>query len=114
MPYISVTTSLKPSGEQMLRVKSELGRLIGLVPGKTEENLMIDLAASRSMFKAGEAVACAFVEAKLWGKVEAGAKKRFVEEVLAMLRRELGLEERNLFLNLLELDEWGSGGTLKG
>ncbi|MCL2558343.1 MAG: hypothetical protein FWE09_07680, partial [Treponema sp.] len=105
MPYISVKTSVKLSQAQELAVKAEFGRLVEIIPGKTEENTMVDFSDSRSMYKAGNAGPCAFVEMRLWRKAEIDAKKRFVEEAFAMLRRELAVEEKNIFINVLEFDE---------
>ena len=113
MPYISVNTSEKVSDAQKEKIKSELGRIITLIPTKTEANTLIDISDSRSIYKGGEKVMGAFIELRLFHKFEFDDKKKFAEETFEMLSRELGLKKENMYLNVFELENWGSTGTYK-
>ncbi|MCL1817475.1 MAG: phenylpyruvate tautomerase MIF-related protein, partial [Spirochaetaceae bacterium] len=110
MPYIAFNTSLKLTAEQKEKVKAEFGRLITIIPTKTEAGLLVDFSDGRTMYRAGEAAPCAFIEIRLFGKAEMGPKKKFTEEVFQMLNRELGLEIPRMYLNILEFENWGSAG----
>jgi len=113
MPYIAVNTAQKLSDAQKEKIKTELGRLITIIPTKTEAGLLIDFSDSRTMYKAGENVSGAFIEVRLFRKSEFEPKKQFTEETFEMLSRELGLKKENMYLNFLEFDNWGSAGTYK-
>ena len=113
MPYIAINTSLKLSEAQMEKIKTELGRLITIIPSKTEAVTMVDFSDGRTFYKAGEKIDGALIELRLWSKSEFEAKKKFIEETFQLLSRELGLKEINMSLNVFEFDDWGSGGTLK-
>ena len=113
MPYIAVNTSLKLTGEQKEKIKAEFGRLITIIPTKTEAGLLVDFADDRTMYRAGEAVPSAFIEIRLFHKSELEPKKKFTEEVFQMLNRELGIEIPRIYLSFLEFENWGTGGTLK-
>ena len=113
MPYIAVNTAQKLSDAQKEKIKTELGRLITIIPTKTEENTMIDFSDSRAIYKAGKEVSGAFIELRLFHKSDFEPKKKFTEEVFEMLSRELGLAKENMCLNVMEFDNWGSGGTYK-
>ena len=113
MPYIAINTSLKLSDAQKEKIKTELGRLISIIPNKTEATTMVDFSDGRTIYKAGEKIDGAMIELRLWRKSEFEDKKKFVEETFQLLTRELGLKQENMSLNVFEFEAWGSGGTLK-
>jgi len=113
MPYIAINTTQKLSEAQKETIKAEFGRLVTIIPTKTEAGTLVDFSDSRTMYKAGETISGAFIELRLWHKSDFEAKKQFTEKAFEMLSRELGLKTDNMYLNIMEFDEWGSGGTLK-
>ena len=113
MPYIALNTTQKLSDSQKEKIKAEFGRLITLIPTKNEAGLLVDFSGDRTIFKAGEKVDGAFIEIRLFHKTEFEPKKKFTEETFELLSRELGLKKDNMYLNILEFDEWGSSGTYK-
>lgn len=113
MPYIAVNTTQKLSDAQKVKIKTELGRLIAIIPTKSEANLMIDISDSRTFYKAGREVAGVFIDLRLYHKSEFEPKKQFTEETFQMLARELGAEKENMYLTIMEFENWGSGGTYR-
>ena len=113
MPYIALNTAQKLSDAQREKIKTELGRLITIIPTKNEAGLLVDFSDSRTFYKAGENVSGAFIEIRLFHKTDFEAKKKFTEETFELLSRELGLKKENMYLNFLEFDNWGSAGTYK-
>ena len=111
MPYILVNTSLKMTAAQKEKVKAEFGRLITIIPTKSEAGLLVDFSDGHTMYRAGEEVPSAFIEMRHFGKAELEPRKKFIEEVFKMLKTELGLEKENVYMNILEFDTWGSSGT---
>ena len=114
MPYIAVNTSLSLSDAQRETVKTELGKLIEILPGKSEASLMIDFSDARPMYFRGAPMSgCAFMDVRLYGKSETEAKKQFVQQVFRMMEHVLGVKSSEMFLNITEMEQWGSGGILK-
>ena len=113
MPYIAINTALELSAGQKEKIKTEFGRLIAIIPTKTEAGLMLDFSGPRTMYFAGKEVNAAFVELRLFKKSDFEAKKKFTEETFEMLSRELGISKDDIKLNIMELDSWGTGATLK-
>ena len=113
MPYIAINTDLKLSDAQKEKVKTELGRLITIIPTKTEAVTMIDFSDCRTFYRGGVIISGAFIELRLFHKTDFEAKKKFTEETFEMLSRELGLKKENMYLNILEFENWGSGGIFK-
>ena len=113
MPYIAINTAQEISAAQKDKIKTELGRLITILPTKNEAGLLVDFSDSRTFYKAGEKVAGAFVDVRLFRKSDYEPKKKFTEEVFELFSRELGIKKENLYITIMEFDTIGSGGTLK-
>ena len=113
MPYIAVNTTKKLSAVQKDKKKAELGRLITIIPTKTEASLLVDFSDARTIYKAGENVDGAFIDVRLFHKSEFEPKRKFTEGTFEMLSAELGLKKENMYLNISEFDEWGSAGIYK-
>jgi hypothetical protein len=113
MPYILINTSLRLTPAQKEKVKTELGRLIAIIPAKSEAGLLVDFSEGHTMYRAGEQAPCAFIEIRLFGKTGVDEKKQLTQEVFGMLNRELGLEIPRMYLNIQEFETWGSAGIFK-
>ena len=113
MPYLQFNTSKTLTAEQREAVKTELGKLIAIIPTKTEKNFMIDFCEGHPMYFHGQpARSCAFLELRLFGKSDFQAKQQFVQQVFRMMDHVLGIKEDEMFMNIIELEEWGSRGNL--
>jgi len=113
MPYIGINTSQKLSDAQKDKIKAELGRLITIIPTKTEAGTLVDFSDSSTIYKGGEKVSGAFIDVRLFHKADYEPKKKFTEETFGLLSRELGLKNENMYLSITEYDNFGAGGTYK-
>jgi phenylpyruvate tautomerase PptA (4-oxalocrotonate tautomerase family) len=113
MPYIAINTTEKLPVPKQEIIKAEIGRLISIIPTKTEGGLLIDFSGDHSFYRAGSPVKGAYVEVRLYRPSDFEAKKKFTEEVFGLLSRELGIETGHMHLNIIELENWGGGGTLR-
>ena len=113
MPYVAINTAQKISDSQKDKIKTEIGRLITIIPTKTEAGTLIDFSDSRTFYKGGEKVSGAFIDVRLFHKSDFEPKKKFTEETLELLSRELGIKKEHMYLSITEFDNWGIAGTLK-
>jgi len=113
MPYIAINTSQKLSVTQKEKIKAEFGRLITIIPTKTEAGTLVDFSDSRTIYKGGVEVSGAFIDIRLFHKADFEPKKKFTEEIFELLMRELGIAKENIYLNIMEFDNWGTAGTFK-
>lgn len=114
MPYIAVNTTLSLSKAKKEEIKNELGRIITLIPGKTEEVLMIDFSDERTMYFAGkEMEKGAFIDVRCYKNSTFEANKTFTEAVYSTMKNLAGIEEKDLYLSISELPVWGTKGSLK-
>jgi phenylpyruvate tautomerase PptA (4-oxalocrotonate tautomerase family) len=113
MPYIAVNTVQQLSIAQKEKIKAELGRLICLIPTKNEAGLLVDFSDGRTMYRAGEKVPAAFIDVRLYNKAALEPKKAFTQAVFDLFAQELGIKKEHMYLNIIEFENWGSGGVLK-
>jgi phenylpyruvate tautomerase PptA (4-oxalocrotonate tautomerase family) len=113
MPYIQVNVSQKLSDTQKNALTARLGEVITLIPGKTEAVTMVDISDGRAVYKAGQPIDGGFVDVRLYGAAEKPAKEALTAAVFQAMEQLLGIAPDKLYLNILEMDSWGSGGRLK-
>lgn len=112
MPYIRLSTSANIDAAQAAELKAGLARAAELIPGKTENKLMVELCGKQTMFYRGEVGNFAFIDAKFSGQVGFADKKRFAEAALKLTEDVLGLPHGNANLTFTCHGEWGAQGTL--
>jgi phenylpyruvate tautomerase PptA (4-oxalocrotonate tautomerase family) len=110
MPYISVTLGQKLSDSQKEKLKSELGRLIALIPGKSEADLIVAVRDSDAVYSGGEAVPCMYMDVRVYTKTTEEAKQRFTRETCAFIAKTFGIPVNRQYLTISEYDNWGYDG----
>lgn len=70
MPYISVTIGQKFEAAQKEKLKAELGRLITIIPGKTEPDLIVHTQDSASLNMGGEEGPSVYIDLRIYTKTE--------------------------------------------
>ena len=106
MPFveISVNIPLPPAEEKVL--KTELGSLIALIPGKSEDYLMIKFNAESKMWMKGTDEPSAMVDVMVYGAVSSDIKSMFTEKVMSLMTRVLDIERPRMFLKFNEVSDW--------
>jgi hypothetical protein len=110
MPYISVTIGQRLDVSQKETLKSELGRLITIIPGKTEPDLLVNIQDGASLYMGGTDAPSAYIDLRVYTRTDPEAKKRFTREVFACITRLFGIETSRQYLTIGEYDHWGYDG----
>jgi hypothetical protein len=110
MPYISVIIGQKLSVPQKETLKKELGRLITIIPGKTEPDLMVHIQDSGSLYMGGTEAPSVYVDLRVYTKTDPEAKKRFTRELMLFITREFSIPAARQYLTIDEYDHWGYDG----
>jgi phenylpyruvate tautomerase PptA (4-oxalocrotonate tautomerase family) len=110
MPYLQVTIGQKLSAPQKETLKSELGRLISVIPGKTEPDLIVSVQDSGSLYMGGTEAPAVYIDLRVYTKTDPEAKKHFAGEVFAFIAREFGIPAARQYLTISEYDHWGYDG----
>jgi phenylpyruvate tautomerase PptA (4-oxalocrotonate tautomerase family) len=109
MPYISIAMGKELSQDQKDRLAHELGRLITIIPGKTEKGLIVHFHDG-ALYKGGEEIPCAYIDLRVYTKTTEEAKQGFTKETCAYIAKEFGVPVENQYLTIQEFDNWGSRG----
>ena len=112
MPFIRIATAKPLSEEQKNLLKQELGRTISVIPGKAEDNTMIEISGGQAVYFRGVKDSCAFVEVKLFTKAPREAKEAFAGHIFSILEKVAGVSPDDVYMNFTEFDNWGLKGKL--
>ena len=113
MPYIGVNMTGTLTDEQRLAIKSGLGEKIGVIPGKVEAALMVDISENHTLFLGGDQRPLAFLDVRCYGTTEFEHKKAFTEAAFEVVQNVTGLTARDIYLTYAEYPNWGTRGTMK-
>ncbi len=113
MPFIQVNVSQALEDTKKDQLKAKLGELITLIPGKTEAVTMVDIADKRTIYKDGKPINGGFIEVRLYGPAEQASKEAMTEAMFSAMEQLLGVKPQDLYLNIFEMNSWGTNGRLK-
>ncbi|MDR1978921.1 MAG: hypothetical protein LBQ42_09345 [Synergistaceae bacterium] len=114
MPFIAVHTTTALRAEQKDTIASELGKIVTLIPNKSESVLMIDISDGHTMYFAGKKMTrCAFVDVRCYKQAPFENNKAFTEAVFKLLQDVAELEAGEVYVSISELPVWGAKGSLK-
>ncbi len=113
MPVVKINTNAKLSSSQCIATKSKLGKLIELIPGKSEERLMVIIQDNQTMYFKGVDDICMFVEVDFYKQVDISLKEVMVKEFSSFLELENIVEKAQVYFSFSEYENWGTNGMLK-
>lgn len=109
MPFININTNTAISRQQEEAVKSRLGKAIELIPGKSENWLMVGFEPERPLYFRGScSEKIAFVEVSVYGSVSRSAADALTAAIHEILAQELGIEQS--YIKYEEAETWGWNG----
>jgi phenylpyruvate tautomerase PptA (4-oxalocrotonate tautomerase family) len=112
MPFISTKVNVKISKEKEEILKSKLGKAIELIPGKTEDWLMLSFDDQCNLyFKGTSEDKIAFVEVKIFGKATQAAYAKLTKAITDILNQELDINSDRIYIKYEEVEHWGWNGN---
>ena len=111
MPYIKTTTSVKMTDEQKVKLKNSFGKAIELIPGKSENWLMLAFEDGVTMaFRGDMETPAAMVEIDIFGAASSSAYDALTEKVCAVVSEILSVSPERIYVKYRECDRWGFNG----
>jgi len=111
MPFIKVKTNSPISKEQETVLKSRMGKAIELVPGKSEEYLLLEFESrSRLWLRGDNSAPIAYIEAAIFGNEGHVGYPEFTAEVTGIFQGVLGVDPGNCYIKYEDITAWGVGG----
>lgn len=112
MPFIHTRTNISLSRKQKENVKKELGEAISIIPGKTEQYLMVGFEDSMSLYFAGDILEpCAIVTVEIFGKTTDEIYQQMTAKITEIISSDLSMKPERIYVNYREVDHWGMAGV---
>lgn len=111
MPYIGLKISSEISDEKELELKSALGKIITIIPGKSESGLMVCIEDRQKMyFRGNNDAPTAYVEVKIYGKSTPEAYNNMTAALCETFMKLLGIPPDRTYIKYEECFIWGWNG----
>lgn len=112
MPFINSKVNVPLSEEVKEVLKSKLGQAISLIPGKSENWLMLSFEDECSLyFKGKNNTKIAFIEVKIFGHASDRDYDRLTVEISRIYREVVGISQDKIYIKYEEAEHWGWNGT---
>ena len=111
MPFINLKTTKEISKENEAILRADFGEKIALIPGKSENWLMLNFEDNCRMAFRGEATPdIAMIEVELFGGASESAYERLTAALTASVERTLGIRPDRIYVKYEEISTWGYNG----
>ncbi len=107
MPYIDISTNATLNSEQLDNIKHLCGRAISLIPGKSEQYLMVKISDKANLWFQGDESTAAMVEISLFGKASRENCESLTKEICGVLEREADIPPQRTYVKYQFIDTWG-------
>ena len=111
MPFIIARVNMSVSREQEQEIKTLLGRAIELVPGKSEQYLMIGFEVDYHFWLRGDdSRPAAYIEASIFGNERHLGYEGLTHEITQAFKNVLGIPPENVYIKYDDISVWGVNG----
>ncbi|WP_160679111.1 phenylpyruvate tautomerase MIF-related protein [Clostridium sp. C8-1-8] len=112
MPFINSKVTLSLTQEKEEKLKSELGKLIEIITGKSEDWLMVGFEENQVLYFKGKKLEYgAFVEIKIFGGAPKEALNEFTKALCNLYTKELSIKPESIYVKYEEVNNWGWNGA---
>ena len=112
MPFVVARVNVPVSREQEEEIKSSLGRAIELVPGKSEQYLMVCIADECRIWLRGGETPAAYIEVSIFGNSDHCGYRALTFEVTKTFYNVLGIPAENIYIKYDDIHLWSVNGFL--
>ena len=111
MPFIKSKVSCAMTEAQQAELKSRFGKAIELIPGKTEDYLLLEFEDNCHLWLRGEQdEPIAYIEAAVFGSEGHQGYDAFTAEITGAFSRVLGISPDRVYIKYEDITAWGVGG----
>ncbi|GKU26199.1 phenylpyruvate tautomerase MIF-related protein [Clostridium folliculivorans] len=111
MPFIDSKVTVKLTEEKKDKIKDELGKLIELIPGKSEQWLMVGFQDEYPLYFKGDKLEYgAFIEVKIFGSTSKEALSKLTKAICELYEEELSISKESIYVKYEEVNNWGWNG----
>lgn len=104
MPYIQVKTNIEIKDKEYL--KSLLGQLVTIIPGKSEARLMVSLYEKESLYFGGSDAPCCMVETLVNPGTDFSCNEAYCKALIENVSKALDIPEHRFFTTIDKQEFW--------
>jgi phenylpyruvate tautomerase PptA (4-oxalocrotonate tautomerase family) len=111
MPVINLNLSVRLTEAQREAIKGELGQHIALIPGKSEEYLMVLYNDGQLLsFRGQWDLPCGYVDVRMKGDIDQTHKTDLANAIFDLLETTAHIPREQLYISFLDYEYFGSRG----
>lgn len=111
MPFVIAKINIPVTKEQERNIKLRLGKAIGLIPGKSEEYLLLGIEDNYSLYLDGDnSKPLVYIEASIFGNEHHIGYEEFTAAATAAFCDILGISPEMVFIKFSDITAWSVGG----
>lgn len=107
MPFINVKANVSATKDKEAAVKSALGEAVSIIPGKSEDWLMVGIEPDHILYFKGSDAPAAMVEVSIYGNADKRSLNSLTEEICRILNRELSIPPARIYVKYYSTSDWG-------
>lgn len=111
MPFIELKTSVSISKEKEIELKAAFGEAITLIPGKSEQWLMLNFCDEQRMWFKGFDEPTAMLEVKIYGGSSAKNYDKLTSRLTEIVSSKLEISSDRIYVKYDEIEHWGYAGS---
>lgn len=111
MPFIDVKTNVSVPADKAEVIKSQLGKAIADIPGKSESWLMVDIEPEHKIWFKGDSAPAAMVQVSIFGTASAGALETLTGHITGIVTDSLGISGDRVYVKYEFCNNWGWNGS---
>lgn len=110
MPYIHVRTSNEIAPDKIEEIKTSMGEVIAIIPGKSEAVLMVDIQDNCNLYYQGnQDEPNAYVKVEVFRDVMPEYAVKVTAEITRLLEEKAGIPMDRTYVTHVGIDDWGRG-----
>jgi len=111
MPFITARVNTAIDAEQEKELKTRMGKAIELVPGKSEEYLLLNFEDHCHLYLRGDnSRPIAYIEVSIWANENHLGYDRFSLETARIFHEVLDIEPDHIYIRYSDIPDWSVGG----
>lgn len=111
MPFIELKTSVSVPEEKEIELKAAFGEAITLIPGKSEQWLMLNFCDEQRMWFKGSDKPTAILEVKIYGGSTAKNYDKLTARLTDIVSGSLEIPSDRIYVKYDEIEYWGYAGS---
>jgi hypothetical protein len=112
MPFINSRVSVPMTEQQKESLKQQLGEAISIIPGKSEQWLMLEFADNCDLYFQGDnTLPAAFVEIKVFGSIPTDSLDKMTKTICGIYEECLQIKKDRIYVKYEESCKWGWNGS---